>query len=215
MSMEIQVWSDVICPWCYIGKRRLELALRGDNTTAVIYRAFQLDPSPVAGPAPLKAVLAAKFGGPARVEQMWGQVRAIAAADGLVLNFERAVNANTFDAHRLIAWAATQGRQAAMLDALQVAHFTDGVDIGAHPSLARVAGMIGLDEAAALQFLGTPSAGANEVTADLAAARDFGVTSVPTFVIDGKYAVQGAQEISVLRDAFHQVRRLEAADGPR
>jgi predicted DsbA family dithiol-disulfide isomerase len=207
--MEIQVWSDVVCPWCYLGKRRLEEALRGDNATTVTYRAFQLDPTPVLSPVPLKVALAEKFGGPARAEQMFGHVRTIAAGDGLELNFDRAIAANTFDAHRLIAWAAAQGRQAAILDALQVAHFTDGVDIGSHAALAGVAGSIGLDQAAAYAFLGTRD-GADEVNADIQAARDYGITSVPTFVIDGRYAVQGAQEVSVLQSAFAEIRRRES-----
>ena len=212
--MDIQVWADVICPWCYIGKSRLEQALRGDSATTVTYRAYQLDLSPVPQPVPLSTALAAKFGGSDRVAQMWAHVRSIAAADGLELNFERAIAANTFDAHRLIAWAAEQGRQAAMLDALQVAHFTDGVDIGSYPALARVAGTIGLDEAAALGYLGSND-GVNAVKADIMAARDFGITSVPTFVIDRKYVVQGAQEPAVLRSALEEIARREAVDAAR
>lgn len=211
MTMDIQVWADVICPWCYIGKSRLEQALRGDSTTTVTYRAYQLDPAPVPVPVPLSTALAAKFGGPDRVAQMWAHVRSIASADGLQLNFERAIAANTFDAHRLVAWAAEQGRQAAMLDALQVAHFTDGVDIGSHPTLARLAGTLGLDEAAALGYLGSTD-GVNAVKADIMAARDFGITSVPTFVIENKYAVQGAQSVDTLRAAFDEIRRRESVD---
>jgi predicted DsbA family dithiol-disulfide isomerase len=211
VTMDIQVWADVICPWCYIGKRRLEEALRGDQTTTVMYRAYQLDPSPVPQPIPLGQALAPKFGGPDRVREAWAHVRSIAAKDGLVLNFERAVAANTFDAHRLISWAAEQGRQAAMLEALQIAHFSDGVDIGSHPALARVAGTIGLDEASALSYLGS-SNGINAVKADIMAARDFGITSVPTFVVDSRYAVQGAQEVQTLRAAFEEIRRRESVD---
>ena len=207
--MEIQVWSDIVCPWCYIGKRRLEEALRGDNATTVTHRAFQLDPAPVSPGVPLTVALAAKFGGPERAEQMFGHVRSIAAGDGLELNFHWATAANTFDAHRLVAWAASQGRQAAMLEALQVAHFTDGVDIASHAALARVAGAVGFDQAAAHGFLGTRE-GADAVNADLQAARDFGISSVPTFVIDGRYAVQGAQEVQVLQSAFAEIRRRES-----
>lgn len=211
--MDIQVWSDVICPWCYIGKNRLEQALRGYEGTDVVvtYRAYQLDPSPVPQPVPLKSALAAKFGGPARAEQMFAHVTAVAAADGLTLNFDRAVAANTFDAHRLIAWAAEQGRQHDMLDAVQRAHFADGVNIGAPAALARLAGSIGLDEPAALAHLGS-SAGTTEVNADIAEARELGITSVPTFVIDGRYAVQGAQEPAVLRDALDEIARREAVE---
>jgi predicted DsbA family dithiol-disulfide isomerase len=163
----------------------------------------------VLSPVQLKAALADKFGGVRRAEQMFAHVRSIAAAEGLQLNFDRAIAANTFDAHRLIAWAAGQGRQASMLEALQVAHFTDGVDIGSHRELARVAESAGFDRAAALDFLGTRD-GADLVESDFRAARDFGITSVPMFVIDGRYAVQGAQEVDVLRSAFAEIRRREA-----
>jgi predicted DsbA family dithiol-disulfide isomerase len=215
-NVDIQVWSDVICPWCYIGKNRLEQALQEypSGQVTVTFRAYQLDPSPVPRPVPLKAALAAKFGGPERAEQMLGHVTAVAAADGLTLNFDRAIAANTFDAHRLIAWAAGQGRQLEMLESLQRAHFTDGVDIGSRPALARLAGSIGLDESSALAYLDS-SAGITEVDADLAEARELGITSVPTFVVDGRYALQGAQEPAVLRDALNEIARREAVETRR
>jgi predicted DsbA family dithiol-disulfide isomerase len=207
--VDIQVWSDVICPWCYIGKRRLETALDGfDGDVTVTYRAYQLDSSPVSDPVPIKAAMAAKFGGAERADQMFAHVTAIAAGDGLRLDFDRAIAANTFDAHRLAAWAADRGRQADMVDAIQRAHFTDGVDIGSPDALAGLAGSIGLDAAAALAYLRS-SAGYDNVRADLTEARELGITSVPTFVIDGKYAVQGAQEASVLREALAEIARRE------
>ncbi|HEU4347007.1 MAG TPA: DsbA family oxidoreductase [Actinoplanes sp.] len=213
--MDIQVWSDVVCPWCYLGKRRLEEALRGfPGLVTVTYRAYQLDPSPVPGPTPIKAAMAAKFGGRERAEHMFAHVTRVAAGDGLALDFDRAIAANTFDAHRLIAWAAQQGRQAAMLDALQRAHFIDGVDIGSHQALARVAGKIGLDEASALAYLRS-TAGDDPVKADITAARELGITSVPTFVIDGRYAIQGAQEPETMRTAFAEIARREGVDAAR
>jgi predicted DsbA family dithiol-disulfide isomerase len=213
--VEIQVWSDVICPWCYIGKRRLEEALRGfDGEVTVTFRAYQLDPTPVSRPLPIKAVMAAKFGGPDRAEQMFAHVAGIAAGDGLRLDFDSAIAANTFDAHRLVAWAAAQGRQADLVDALQRAHFTDGVDVGSPIALAGVAGSIGLDASAALAYLGS-DAGTDTVEADLSLARELGITSVPTFVIDQRYAIQGAQEASVLRQALEEIARREAVDADR
>ncbi|WP_430779625.1 DsbA family oxidoreductase [Actinoplanes sp. G11-F43] len=213
--MDIQVWSDVICPWCYIGKRRLENALRSfDGAVTVTYRAYQLDASPVSEPLPLKAVMAAKFGGPEQVEQMFAQVTAIGASEGLTLDFDRAIAANTFDAHRLIGWAATHERQADMLDALQRAHFTDGIDIGASPALASVAGSVGLDASEALAYLES-EAGTSAVHTDIEEARELGITSVPTFVIDGKYAVPGAQESSTLLSAFEEITRREDASAGR
>jgi predicted DsbA family dithiol-disulfide isomerase len=210
--VDIQVWSDVVCPWCFIGKTRLEKALAqygGDAT--VTYRAYQLDPSPVPEPVRTKDALAAKFGGRERADQMFEHVTAIAAGDGLKLDFDSSIAANTFDAHRLIAWAAGQGRQSDLLDALQRAHFMQGIDVGSPEALAKVAGSIGLDDAAALAYLKS-DAGAGEVTSDLTEARELGITSVPTFVIDGKYAVQGAQEAATLLAAFEEISRRESVE---
>jgi predicted DsbA family dithiol-disulfide isomerase len=210
--VNIEVWSDIVCPWCYLGKRRLEAVLRdlgGDVT--MTFRAYQLDPSPVPRPVPLKQALAGKFGGVARAEQMFAHVTAVAAGDGLALDFDRAVAANTFDAHRLIAWAATQELQLSMIETLQRAHFIEGADLGSHPELARLAGTIGLDAAAALDYLSGP-AGTDAVNADLSEARELGITSVPTFVVDRKYVIQGAQEPAALRSALDEIARREAVD---
>jgi predicted DsbA family dithiol-disulfide isomerase len=213
--MDIQIWSDVVCPWCYIGKTRLEAALAGyPGEVTVTFRAFQLDPAPVPHPIPTKVAVGQKFGGGNRAEQMFARVAAIGAQDGLHLDFNRAIAANTFDAHRLIAWAASQGRQLDMLNALQHAHFTDGVDIGSRPALARIAGSIGLDEASALAYLNSGD-GTDDVNADLEEATALGITSVPTFVINNRYAVQGAQEASVLREALDEIARREGVDAAR
>jgi predicted DsbA family dithiol-disulfide isomerase len=213
--VNIEVWSDVVCPWCYLGKRRIETALHGFGGDATLtFRAYQLDPAPVPEALPLKQVMATKFGGAARAQEMFDHVTSIAAADGLTLRFERAVAANTFDAHRLIAWAAGQELQLNMIETLQQAHFADGVDIGSHTELARLAGSIDLDARAALAYLATP-AGTEAVNADLTEARELGITSVPTFVIDRKYAIQGAQEPTALRSALEEIARREAVDAPR
>jgi predicted DsbA family dithiol-disulfide isomerase len=215
MSVDIQVWSDVVCPWCYIGKIRLEKALVGfAHDVGVTFRAFQLDPTPVPAPLPIKQAVAAKFGGSARAEQMFGHVTALAATEGLTLNFDRAIAANTFDAHRLVTWAAAQGRQLDMIDALQRAHFTNGVDIGSYPALAAVAGSIGLDPTGALSYLSS-GVGVDVVNADLAEARELGITSVPTFVIDHRYAIQGAQESETMRTALDEIARREGVDAGR
>ncbi|GAA1584572.1 DsbA family oxidoreductase [Actinoplanes couchii] len=213
--MDIQVWSDVICPWCYIGKRRLEKALESfDGAVTVTYRAYQLDATPVPEPLPLKEALADKFGGVQRAEQMFAQVATIGAGEGLTLDFDRAIAANTFAAHRLITWAASHDRQADMLDALQRAHFTDGVDIGSLPALAAAAGSIGLDTAEALAYLES-EAGTTAVRTDIDEARALGISSVPTFVIDGKYAVSGAQEPETLLSALTEITRREDANAGR
>ena len=207
--MEIEIWSDVICPWCYIGKRRIEAAVAAyDGDVTLTYRAYQLNPAPVPEPVPLLEALAGIFGGPEQVRAATTRTAAIAAQDGLELNFDRAIAANTFDAHRLVRWAAGQDRQADMLEAVHRAHFTDGADIGSVPVLANLAGSIGLSAPAAQAFLDSGD-GADDVTADLAAARELGVSSVPTFVLAGKYAVVGAQDAATLTAAMKQVAERE------
>lgn len=213
--MDIQVWSDVICPWCYIGRHRLETALESfGEAVTVTYRAYQLDASPVPAPLPLKEVMAAKVGGPERAEEMFAQVTAIGVGTGLTLDFDRAVAANTLLAHRTIVWAAAHERQADMLDALQRAHFADGIDIGSLPALAAIAESIGLPAAEALAYLES-EAGTSAVHTDIAEARALGISSVPTFVIDGKYVVSGAQEPATLLSAFEEITRREDANAGR
>ncbi|MEU9505602.1 DsbA family oxidoreductase [Micromonospora sp. NPDC048170] len=208
--MEIEIYADVVCPWCYIGKRRLEQALESyDGEVTVRYRPFQLDPSPVAEPRPLVDAMAAKFGGPDQVRQMFGHVTEVASAAGLTLDFDRAVAANTFDAHRLVSWATDRGRAAEVVDALYRAHFTDGVDVGSRAALATLAAEVGLDAAEARRFLDSDER-VTELADELATARQIGVTSVPTFVLAGKYAVTGAQEPETLLAALAEVDRREA-----
>lgn len=213
--MNIEIWYDLVCPWCYLGKRRLEAVLvdfGGDVT--MTFRAYQLDPAPVPSAVPLKQAMAAKVGGPAVAEQMLGHVTAIARGEGLTLDYDRAVAANTFDAHRLVAWAAGQELQLNMIETLQRAHFAEGVDLGSPAELARLAGTIGLDEHAALAYLATP-AGTDAVNADLAEARELGITSVPAFIVDRRYAIQGAQEPAALRTALEEIARREAVESAR
>ncbi|MEV4821647.1 DsbA family oxidoreductase [Micromonospora sp. NPDC049274] len=209
--MEIEIYADVVCPWCYLGKRRLDEAIaRYDGEVTVRYRPFQLDPSPVPAPRPVIDALAEKFGGPERARQMIARVVQAAAGDGLRLDYDRAVAANTFDAHRLVAYAAEHGRAAEMVEALYQAHFTEGLDLGSREALATVAVGIGLDAADARRFLDSGERTA-ELAAELAAARDLGITGVPTFVLAGKYAVSGAQETETLLAALAEVEQREAA----
>ncbi|MFG1949702.1 DsbA family protein [Micromonospora sp. NPDC048830] len=211
--MEIEIYADVVCPWCYIGKRRLEQALASyDGEVTVRYRPFQLDPSPVPAPQPLVEGMAAKFGGRERAEQMFAHVTRVAADSGLRLDFDRAVMANTFDAHRLVRYATERGPAAETVDALYKAHFTDGVNVGSREALARIAAEVGLDEAEARAYLDSAE-GVLEVAADLAAAREIGITSVPTFVLAGKYAVAGAQEPETLLAALAEVGHRESTAG--
>ncbi|ROT34297.1 DsbA family protein [Micromonospora sp. HM5-17] len=210
--MEIDVYADVVCPWCYIGLRRLTEALASyDGEVTVRHRPFQLDPSPVPEPRPTLEMLAEKFGGPERARQIAAHTAAVAAGVGLELRFDRAVVANSFDAHRLVWYADRHGHAAELLEALYRAHFTDGVDVGSRPALAGIAAGVGLDEAEATRFLDSTE-GVTEVRSALREAHELGVTSVPTFVLAGRYAVTGAQEPATLLAALAEVRRREAAD---
>ena len=209
--MEIEIYADVVCPWCYIGKHRFEKALASyaGDVTAVRYRPFQLDPSPVPHPEPTIEALARKFGGPERARQMTEHTAATAARDGLEINFAKALTANTFDAHRLVALADQVGKSGEMVEALYRAHFVDGVDVGSHDELARLAGTVGLSSSEAAEYLAS-GAGADEVRAALTEARDLGITAVPMFVFAGKYGVSGAQEPSTLLQVLAEVSQREA-----
>ena len=209
--MEIEIYADVVCPWCWIGKRRLEQALASyDGEVTVTYRPFQLDPTPVTEPKPLIEALGAKFGGRDKAESMATHVTQVARGAGIEMHFDRAIAANTFEAHRLIRFAAERGRSAELVERLYRAHFADGIDIGSTDALVTLAAEVGLDEAEAREYLAS-NLGRREVAGDLTAAHQLGVSSVPTFVFAGKYAVTGAQEPETLLAALREVAEREAA----
>ncbi|PSK63555.1 hypothetical protein B0E53_04511 [Micromonospora sp. MH33] len=209
--MEIEIYADVVCPWCWIGKRRLEQALASyDGEVTVRFRPFQLDPTPVTEPKPLIEALGAKFGGRDKAEGMAAHVTQVAKGAGIDMHFDRAVAANTFEAHRLVRFATERGRAAELVERLYRAHFQDGIDIGSTDALVELAAEVGLDENEAREYLRS-NLGRREVAADLSAAHQLGVSSVPTFVLAGKYAVTGAQEPEALLAALHEVAQREAA----
>ncbi len=204
--MQIEVFSDVVCPWCYIGKRRLEEALSGfdhaDQVT-VTYRSFQLDPSsPDTSELGLDQMLAAKYG--RSIEQaraMNAQVSGIAASVGLDFRLDIARPANTFRAHRLIHHAADHGLANELNERLLRGYFTEGVRVGERDDLLRLAVEVGLDEAGAAAVLDS-EAYADDVRADIDLARQFGATGVPFFVFDRKYAISGAQETALFTEVL-------------
>jgi predicted DsbA family dithiol-disulfide isomerase len=200
----VEIYSDVICPWCYIGKRRFEQALAelGDEAAdiEVRWRPFQLDPSAPAEGMPALDGYARKFGGPARAVQIVEQVSAVAATVGLEFHLDEAWRANTFDAHRLLWWAehtAGPAAQGALKERLLRAYFVEREHVGDHEVLARLAGEAGLDPAEAAAVLAS-STGSAEVRSELETAGDRDITAVPTFVIDGAWAIPGAQEPETL-----------------
>lgn len=215
-DMHVEIWSDVVCPWCYIGKRRFEAALAAFPHAAdveVRWRAYELDPTaprrqpgaPRPGPGALADRLAAKMGVPrAQVEAMNAQITALAHEVGLDYHLETAVPANTFDAHRLLAWALERGAQAPLEERLFHAYFTDGLDVGDHAVLAELAGQTGLDAAAAAAVLADADAYADQVRADIELAGQLGATGVPFYVLDRRYGVSGAQPTELFAQALTQ-----------
>jgi len=193
----VEIWSDVVCPWCYIGKRRFETAvelLKDDADIEVVFRPYQLDPTASPGTsAPVKDAYAKKFGGPERAEQIIGHVTAVAAEEGLDFHMEKALRANTLLAHRLLWLAEATGHQYALKERLLKAYFVDGLDVGDPDVLADCAAEVGMPRDNALAFLESDD-GVDEVRAQLAFAADAEITAVPTFVIDGRWAVPGAQD---------------------
>jgi predicted DsbA family dithiol-disulfide isomerase len=207
--LRIDVWSDVACPWCHVGKRRLEAALAAfphADRVAIVWRAFELDPSaPRAQPAtcgPYAQRLARKYGTSiARAEMMIAQMTSIAARDGLDFRFDRVRPGNTFNAHRLIHLALERGVQDAVKERFLTGYLSEGEPIGDPDALVRLASQAGLDDDEARGVLAS-DAYAREVRADEAQAAALGVTAVPFFVFDRRYAVSGAQPSEVFEQAL-------------
>jgi len=202
IDMNVEIWSDVVCPWCYIGKRRFESALASfghPGEVMVSYRSFELDPDAPAQRSGTHAEhLARKYGmTTAQAEQANQQMTQRAAADGLEFRFDLIRGGNTFDAHRLLHLARDQGLQPEMKERLLRATFTEGLPIADKPTLMRLATEAGLP-AARVQAVLDGDAYAGAVRADEQQAARYGITGVPFFVADGKYAVSGAQPPEVL-----------------
>jgi predicted DsbA family dithiol-disulfide isomerase len=206
--MQIEVFSDVVCPWCYIGKRRLEQALSTfphAHEVTITYRSFQLDPTaPRRSEESLEQHLATKYGRTLdEARQMNQRVSDVAATVGLDFRLADAQRGNTFDAHRLLQLAAARGRQPELKERLMKAYFSEGGLLSDHNELVALAAQVGLDPAEVAAVLAGDDY-ADAVRADLALARGFGVTGVPFFVVDRTYGVSGAQEAAVLTDVLQR-----------
>jgi predicted DsbA family dithiol-disulfide isomerase len=210
--LEVDVWSDVVCPWCYIGKRRFERAveqLRGEIDVRVTYRPFQLDPRAPRVGTPVAEAYERKFGSAERAHQIIDHVTRVAAEEGVEFHMERALRANTFDAHRLLWLSEATGRQEALKQRLLEAYFEQGLDVGDRDVLADCAAEVGLDRNGVRRFLDSDD-GAEQVLATLNAAVAAEITAVPTYVITAgaaRWAIPGAQDT----DTFVQVMRRVAA----
>ena len=206
--MDIEIWSDVVCPWCYIGKRRFEHAVAAFDhreEVTVTWRSFQLDPSapPTSEGDPVER-LAAKYGmSRATAEAAQARVTANAATEGLDFHLNLARSGNTFDAHRLIHYAHSDGKQDALKERLMAAYFVEGAAIGEPDVLARLAVEVGLDESGARAVL-DGDAYADDVRHDEMEARQLGITGVPFFVLDRAYGVSGAQPSELILGALQQ-----------
>jgi predicted DsbA family dithiol-disulfide isomerase len=207
--LAIDIVSDVVCPWCYIGKRRLEAALadRGERAAPLLrWHAFQLNPDIPSGGVDRRSYLESKFGGPRGAAEAYARVEAAGREVGIPFAFDRIRRQpNTLDAHRLLAWAQAQGPQAAseLAERLFSAYFVEGIDIGDLGELAHLAGMSGLEEAAAHAWLATDGGRADVAAADRR-AHELGIGGVPFFIFNQRLGVSGAQPPEVLRDAMEQ-----------
>jgi predicted DsbA family dithiol-disulfide isomerase len=205
-SMRVDVWSDVACPWCYVGKRRLEaaIAMFRDGPVEVSWHAFELDPSARVSDSTLSyaALLARKYRTSERAaELMIERMTKTGAADGLDLRFDRIRPTNTFDAHRVIQLALERGVQDAIVERVFRAYFTEGRLISDHDVLAALAADAGLAPGEVRDVLGSTRY-AHEVRSDELEAREIGITGVPFFVAGARVAVSGAQTPEVLAGAL-------------
>lgn len=210
--MLIEIVSDAVCPWCYIGKRRIEqaFALDPDPTRRVVWRPFQLNPDMPPEGMDRRAYLRAKFGDQAG-GKMYEAVVAAGQEVGIPFDFPHIPRTpNTLSAHRLIAFSGAEGRQDQMVETLFRAYFVEGQDVSAPETLVRLAGEAGLDPEAVARHLGTDE-GLAEVAAAEARVRAIGIEGVPSYIIDDAFLIVGAQAPETLVKAFHFVREQQAA----
>ncbi|RSM71572.1 DsbA family oxidoreductase [Kibdelosporangium aridum] len=201
--MRVEIWSDIVCPWCYIGKARFEQALaefEHRDQVEVVYRSFELDPSRV-GVEPIEEMLASRYG--PRAAEMEQQVAALAQGEGLGYRTDREVG-NTFDLHRVLHLARDKGVEHEMLTALFEANFADARPIFTADTVVDVAVGVGLDKADVLRVLEDKTAYADDVRAEEREAAQLGARGVPFFVLDRKVGVSGGQATEVFARALRQ-----------
>jgi predicted DsbA family dithiol-disulfide isomerase len=202
--IHVDIISDTVCPWCYIGKRRFEqaVALRPNYEFQIGWRPFQLNPDmPVTG-MPREEYLKAKFGGVDRADRVYEAVSAAGEEVGLAFDFRSIPQQpNTFDSHRLVRWSESAGVQDAVVEALFQGYFLDHVDVGDQSALVEIAVSCGMD-GELVRDLFERDADRDLVMAEEGVARRMGINGVPCFVVDHKYAISGAQEPTVLTNVF-------------
>jgi predicted DsbA family dithiol-disulfide isomerase len=205
--MQVEIWSDVVCAWCYIGKRRFEEALAsfaGRDDVEVTWRSFELDPEGSREPISLTRQLAEKYDIDAdEAAERHARATRTAAGVGLELHLDRALSGNTFDAHRVIHLARAKGLQAEAQERLFRAYFSEGRPISDRETLAELGGSVGLDADEVRGMLESDRF-ADEVREDELTASRFGITGVPFFVLDRRLAMSGAQPAEVMLAALEQ-----------
>lgn len=216
--MRLEIFSDVVCPWCYIGKRRFDravanLATAGINLILEVnYRPFQLDPTaPLGAPSPVRDAYAKKFGSPERADEILRHVTTVAATEGINFKMDIAVRANTSLAHRLIALAQTTELDHTKLkESLMIAYFCEGRDISNIDTLIDIGEAFGLDHAQVSEMLSSEQS-SQQFNADLLRANELGVTAVPTYVFNEQWSVPGAQDSETFERVLKKLIQQETS----
>ncbi|OBQ75316.1 DsbA family oxidoreductase [Mesorhizobium erdmanii] len=213
-AITVDVVSDVVCPWCFIGQKRLDkaVAAAGDVDVHIRWRPFQLDPTIPPGGKDRREYMLAKFGSDERIREIHARIEPLGEAEGISFAFEAIkVAPNTLDAHRLIRWAGAAGEavQNRLVRRLFQLNFEEGVNIGDHSVLVEAARDAGMDASVVATLLPT-DADVEAVRTEIATASRMGISGVPCFLLEGKYAVMGAQDVDTLADAIRQVAAAKA-----
>lgn len=214
--MQIDVVSDTVCPWCFIGKRRLTraLAMRPDVEAQVFWRPYRLDPTIPREGVDRRAYLKAKFGDGPRASGMGEVIRSEGAGEGIEFAFDKiAKSPNTLDSHRLIRWAGGAGIQDDMVERLFKAYFIDGRDIGDAAVLTGIAGEAGMNAALVGQLL-TEDADLEVVEREAGMANQMGISGVPTFIFDSRFMISGAREPDILARIIDKAVAASAQSAP-
>jgi len=214
--MQIDIVSDTVCPWCFIGKRRIEraMALRPDVTFEVFWRPYRLDPTIPREGVDRRAYLKAKFGDTPRSSAMGDAIRSEGAGEGIEFAFDRiAKSPNTLDSHRLVRWSASAGVQDQVVERLFRAYFIEGKDIGDAAVLAAVAADAGMDGELVASLLGS-DADLESVEREAGLANEMGITGVPTFIFDSKLMISGAREAELLARVIDKAREAASVSAP-
>lgn len=216
--MKIEVWSDYVCPFCYIGKRKLEAALAAfphKDSVDITFKSYQLNPQAknYHGQNYLEE-LAEQLGTMEQVKQMTANVKEQAALVGLDYDFEQMKSTNTYTAHRLTKYAETVGKANALTEALLQAYFIDGKDIGHTDDLVAIAQSVSIDEVGAREVIENTDAYRAEVEKDLQEAVQYQITGVPFYIFNQKYAISGAQPVETFTQALNQVWEEENQTSP-